>query len=245
MKKKTLGILVLVFAAILVSLFLYCSFASPHKNTSDFNVINSTIPKKTLDCMTCHIRRTIPFNASDTINLNTCNDCHKPGVKFLVPISSGVHQYHQGNTSNLPPANYIERHSDIIISCDSCHVFAANQVTDCKVCHKGNSHVQRDVVCSNCHGYLSELFKHNTIKLVTHDKFGAASCTTMCHSDDKVSLKLFNDIPVQITEAPTLCHQCHFEAYNDWNTGTHHSANPVNQTCVDCHNPHDPKVKPT
>jgi hypothetical protein len=228
-----LMILILIISSIIVYFYLF-----PHvKDTSDFYATNETIPKKTLDCMTCHTRGTVSFKANDTINLKICNDCHKEGLDFLVVISSGVHKYHQGNISNLPPANYIERHTEIIISCDSCHVFTPNQITDCKVCHKGNDHVKKDVVCSNCHGYISELFIHNTVKLVTHDKFGDKSCVVMCHSEDKVSLRLFNNIPVPITESQRLCKQCHYGTYNDWTGGLHYS----NQTCVDCHNPHNPK----
>ncbi len=226
------GVLLLI-AALLVNL------VRPN-NASEDDLSNSTIKvstQKTLDCTTCHTGQAT-FKARDTINRVTCNNCHKEDTELLIPAGSEVHKFHEGNLSMLPQADYIERHKiDTGVSCDSCHVFAPSKTPECGRCHKGNDHVSRkEGICSSCHGYLNEPFKHDRIELVTHDKFGEKSCSGMCHSDDRVSLRLINNVPVPIADSSRLCRQCHYGVYNSWKEKNHFSV----QTCVDCHDPHDP-----
>ncbi len=237
--KIKFGIVIAILGFCLLIIALLMNFwklqSSIEDELTNFTVVPS---KKSLDCMTCHTKQ-VTFRAKDTINQNTCNNCHKEDVEFLVPVGAGVHNFHKGNISLLPSANYIERHKeDIAVSCDACHIFVSTEIPDCRQCHKGNDHVSRtDKACSSCHGYLNELFKHNSINLVTHDKFGQKSCSAMCHSDDRVSLRLINNVPISIADSSRLCKQCHYGVYNDWAKKSHFSV----QTCTDCHNPHDPE----
>jgi hypothetical protein len=231
---RNVVVIFLVFMLVLI-LGVYAVLNSyTVESKSTFNATSTaslTLPKMTLDCMSCHTSGTVSFKAVSTIDRTTCNACHREDTDL--PLVDIVHKYHLGNISNLPKLDYVERHSDIILSCDSCHIFRTDTSPECKKCHQGNDHVSStDKPCVSCHGYLTELFKHNTVQLKTHDIFGNASCTVMCHSEDKFSLQLFNGAIIFISDPIKLCKQCHST------TAKTHFSDVI---CVDCHNPHDPK----
>lgn len=192
--------------------------------------------KKIAECTKCHTRGQ-SVNAEDTLGKDVCYNCHKKGVEFLVPISSEIHKFHDGNSSVLPEADYLSRHKEDIGSCDSCHVYTRERPTECKRCHGVGSHVRTDKMCVSCHNLTSNLYRHKFIELQTHDIFSNRSCD-MCHSKDKISLQLANGIPVPFTAASRLCKQCHFGIYDAWSNKGHIDT----VECTICHNPHSPKL---
>ncbi len=182
------------------------------------------------DCKTCHTAGQTGVSAVDTIQKSACYQCHREDIEFSIPISAQVHTYHSGNSSVLPLLDYRARHKINTSDCSDCH-----RVLDCTRCHVAGVHIENAGDCKSCHGPVSDLFKHPSIKLVTHDIFGARSCT-MCHSKDKMNLEKANGAVVPISTASILCKQCHFGLYSDWSGGKHHSR----EECTACHNPHSP-----
>lgn len=75
-----------------------------------------------------------------------------------------------------------------------------------------------------------------------------------CHDDQNLELLQTRDgRQVKLMESPALCGSCHGPTYRDWEAGAHgrtggyweRTAGPMKrQICVDCHNPHHPKIPP-
>lgn len=195
-----------------------------------------------LDCTKCHVTGQSPFIAKDTINRSSsCYNCHREDIDFLADTNSKqVHKYHEGNTSILPGypsgVDYSTRHKEILGDCSDCHVYQSGKPPECTRCHSGNHIEEKKGLCLNCHVNIDNLFRHDIIKLQTHNIFGNNSCR-MCHSSDKIALELANGIRISITQSSNLCKQCHEGIYRDWKNGNHISS----IECVICHNPHSPK----
>ena len=75
-----------------------------------------------------------------------------------------------------------------------------------------------------------------------------------CHDEHNLLLLQTRDgHEVKLEESPRLCGSCHGPTYRDWEGGAHGRTggywNPAlgelrRQICVDCHNPHSPKIPP-
>jgi hypothetical protein len=75
-----------------------------------------------------------------------------------------------------------------------------------------------------------------------------------CHDEQNLELLQARDgRQIKLVESPLLCGSCHGPTYRDWEAGAHgrtggywdRSAGPMKrQICVDCHNPHRPKIPP-
>ncbi len=73
-----------------------------------------------------------------------------------------------------------------------------------------------------------------------------------CHDEQNLELLQTRDgHQVKLAESPALCGSCHGPTYRDWEAGAHgrtggfwnRPAGPIKrQICVDCHNPHSPKI---
>ena len=73
-----------------------------------------------------------------------------------------------------------------------------------------------------------------------------------CHDEQNLSLLQTRDgHEVKLEDSPRLCGSCHGPTYRDWEAGAHgrtggqwnpQSAGFTRQICVDCHNPHSPKI---
>lgn len=239
-RKKMAVIIVIGFFLILVTSYLLLHKETYRYGISDLN--NYLENKKFPECQMCHASGQQTVVAKNTINLRTsCYVCHREDIGFFIPISKQVHIYHQGDTSILPgypkEIDYSTRHKDILGSCETCHVYTSDKPPTCTRCHSGD-HVnsKKGIDCLSCHGDINNLFKHNDIKLETHNIFGNESCN-MCHSPDKIVLELANNGRVSITTSSKLCKQCHSGVYKDWSQGNHF----YSMECIYCHNPHSPK----
>lgn len=236
-KKRSLKLIfIIVIIGILLSISGYYIFF----NEKDEYIIKVHKEKKDiLICANCHVEEQSSVAAKDTISTNACYKCHKEGIE--IPISVSVHIYHQGDLSiiNTSQSDYIKRHKESPGECDNCHVYTRTNPPDCRRCHVMGDHMDnnRNSDCLSCHESINDLFKHPAIKLQTHNVFGDRSCT-MCHSPNKMNLEMANELPVFIDVPSKLCRQCHYQIYKEWSNKNHYSI----IECVDCHNPHSPKV---
>ena len=75
-----------------------------------------------------------------------------------------------------------------------------------------------------------------------------------CHDEQNLELLQTRDgRQIKLAESPPLCGSCHGPTYRDWEAGAHGrtggywsktAGEPHRQICVDCHNPHAPKIPP-
>jgi len=75
-----------------------------------------------------------------------------------------------------------------------------------------------------------------------------------CHDEQNLELLQARDgRQIKLVDSPLLCGSCHGPTYRDWEAGAHgrtggywdRAAGPIKrQICVDCHNPHRPKIPP-
>ena len=75
-----------------------------------------------------------------------------------------------------------------------------------------------------------------------------------CHDEQNLELLQARDgRQIKLAESPPLCGSCHGPTYRDWEAGAHgrtggywnRAAGPIKrQICVDCHDPHRPKIPP-
>ena len=111
--------------------------------------------------------------------------------------------------------------------------------------------------CSNCHSQSLEVMQANRDPnqrkahwdiQVVHAKEETMQCVT-CHPGDQMDkLASLTGRLLEIDESFKLCGQCHSTQRKDWEGGAHGKelngwAPPrVAQTCVNCHNPHQPAI---
>ncbi|MFY0686013.1 MAG: hypothetical protein JXQ90_02550 [Cyclobacteriaceae bacterium] len=108
--------------------------------------------------------------------------------------------------------------------------------------------------CSNCHDQDIETLKaenkgakgaHWHVEIV-HADFATMNCAT-CHNMDRPDvLTSLSGKPIDFNHSYKQCSQCHSTQYKDWKGGAHGKSLAgwvpprVSQTCVGCHNPHQP-----
>ena len=110
----------------------------------------------------------------------------------------------------------------------------------CTSCHAGRAIVMTEKRIGDA---------HQNIKPV-HPKQTGAECAT-CHAAENVAqLALVNGKRATMDESYRLCGQCHFSQVNAWAGGGHGKrldgwqGRRIVMACTDCHDPHDPAVKP-
>lgn len=110
--------------------------------------------------------------------------------------------------------------------------------------------------CSSCHtGVRLTMAAHRVpdahanIRPVHPEQTGALCAT--CHArEDVARLALLRGARATLDESYRLCGQCHFRQVEAWAGGGHGKrldgwqGRRVVMACTDCHDPHDPAVKP-
>ncbi|WP_196890811.1 cytochrome c3 family protein [Aureivirga marina] len=134
--------------------------------------------------------------------------------------------------------------------CNKCHAVSidelkskgGNFVTPKDKAHEGVT--AKD--CKSCHEYLKK--SHWNISL-NHADDNAMNCAT-CHNQDEMNnLSSLTNKNINFNNSYQICSQCHSTQFNEWKNGAHGKqltgwGEPkVRQTCVGCHNPHDPAIK--
>jgi hypothetical protein len=121
---------------------------------------------------------------------------------------------------------------------------------DCYACHsKGKPPTLRFDAQQN----LIVPKEHEDI-VMHHGSHGRNNNCFNCHNEQNLELLQTRDgHEVKLAESPRLCGSCHGPTYRDWEAGAHgrtggywdRSAGPMKrQICVDCHDPHHPKIPP-
>ena len=110
--------------------------------------------------------------------------------------------------------------------------------------------------CSECHTVPLNKMKdlpggkkaHWNIKM-NHAGTETMNCETCHNGHDMDLLKTVTNQDVDFNLSYKVCSQCHSDQFKDWKGGAHGKrlggwAPPrVSNTCVNCHNPHDPHIK--
>ncbi len=121
---------------------------------------------------------------------------------------------------------------------------------DCYACHeKGKPPVLRFDAQHN----LIIPQEHKDI-VMGHGSHNRNNNCFNCHDEQNLELLQTRDgRQIKLSESPSLCGSCHGPTYRDWEAGAHgrtggywdRTAGPIKrQICVDCHNPHHPKIPP-
>jgi uncharacterized CHY-type Zn-finger protein len=121
---------------------------------------------------------------------------------------------------------------------------------DCYACHeKGKPPVLRFDAQQNI-----VVPKEHEDVVMGHGSHNRNNNCFNCHDEQNLELLQTRDgRHVKLAESPSLCGSCHGPTYRDWEAGAHgrtggywdRAAGPIKrQICVDCHNPHRPKIPP-
>ncbi len=110
--------------------------------------------------------------------------------------------------------------------------------------------------CSDCHDGVEVEINPAIRELMVHDEIellhggGRFWCLT-CHSEkDRDHLASLKQQPISFDEPFLLCGQCHFQRQRDYFRGAHGKrleswrGERKIAVCTECHNPHDPRIKP-
>lgn len=110
--------------------------------------------------------------------------------------------------------------------------------------------------CSSCHAGRAVTMTdkrigdaHQNIRPV-HPKQTGATCSSCHAADDVAELSLVGGKRAGLDQSYRLCGQCHFLQVQAWAGGGHGKrldgwqGRRVVMACTDCHDPHDPAVKP-
>jgi len=121
---------------------------------------------------------------------------------------------------------------------------------DCYICHeKGKPPPLRFDTSQN----LIIPTEHSNITM-QHGRHNRNNNCFNCHDEHNLELLQTRDgHEVKLAESPPLCGSCHGPTYRDWEAGVHGRTGGYwdralgefkRQICVDCHNPHQPKIPP-
>jgi hypothetical protein len=110
--------------------------------------------------------------------------------------------------------------------------------------------------CSDCHADMKTNEKrrelkefHEDIKIINHNE-KERWCLDCHDSENRDMLRLASGKLVSFKESYYLCGQCHGTIYRDWKAGVHGrrtgqwNGKKLYRSCVNCHNPHQPRFKP-
>lgn len=195
-------------------------------------------------CRSCH-GTVMPIpKESITKDCSACHGMHATEPQPIIREPTEVHSRH------TIAGKYVSQSS-----CQICHQSPIN----CTKCH--NSHdlesIKRAVLpktvnntqnisvklplCTDCHGNLPQPKGHeNFRKALASSKHQWMKCDT-CHLNPSMGTRYefrlhFKDLfIVPIDNSINLCKICHSSQYEIMNENIHGT---VNNTCIDCHNPH-------
>ena len=119
---------------------------------------------------------------------------------------------------------------------------------DCYACHeKGKPPTLRFDANHN----LIVPKEHSDI-VMAHGRHNRNNNCFNCHDEQNLLVLQTRDgRELKLEESPGLCGSCHGPTYRDWEAGAHGRTGgywnatlgpPHRQICVDCHNPHSPKI---
>jgi hypothetical protein len=146
------------------------------------------------------------------------------------------------NTQFLDTATFRKSYAQLILEKADLSDF------DCYACHeKGKPPVLR----FDAQQKLIVPKEHSDVEM-HHGSHNRNNNCFNCHNEQNLELLQTRDgRQIKLAESPPLCGSCHGPTYRDWQGGAHgrtggyweRSAGPMKrQICVDCHDPHHPKI---
>ncbi|WP_405206598.1 cytochrome c3 family protein [Aquimarina sp. LLG6339-5] len=108
--------------------------------------------------------------------------------------------------------------------------------------------------CTECHSKPVSELKGTEFKkahwdiVIEHANQKTMNCLSCHNSNDMNNLKSLTGATIDFNRSYKLCAQCHSNQFEDWKGGAHGKniggwADPrAAMTCVNCHNPHKPKI---
>ncbi|AXT55187.1 cytochrome C [Aquimarina sp. MMG015] len=108
--------------------------------------------------------------------------------------------------------------------------------------------------CTECHSKPVEELKGVALKkahwdvVLEHANQEIMNCNTCHNGNDMDNLQSLTGKTIDFNRSYQLCAQCHSSQFEDWKGGAHGKniggwAKPrAAMTCVNCHNPHKPKI---
>ncbi len=163
---------------------------------------------------------------------------------------SNIHKVQKHNT----PINYKMSSENFIIE-DSLSLVKA-KISNHDVLIRNRKSKITSFECSKCHSepleniaskQIGKKNSHWNIELNHTDIMTCSSCHDT--KDNLDNLKDINGAKIDFNHSYKLCSQCHSSQFEDWKGGAHGKRLSawvpprVSYTCVECHNPHDPKFK--
>ena len=119
---------------------------------------------------------------------------------------------------------------------------------DCYACHEKN---KPPILRFDTNQNLVVPQEHSDV-VMAHGRHGRNNNCFNCHNERNLLLLQTRDgRELKLEECPPLCGSCHGPTYRDWEAGAHgrtsgfwdRSAGEFKRAiCVDCHNPHNPKI---
>jgi Cytochrome c3/Doubled CXXCH motif (Paired_CXXCH_1) len=127
-------------------------------------------------------------------------------------------------------------HSDVEqVTCEQCHVENMTIVVPLQYDNGRAMEAHFNETCRNCH---ADIYSANSIHsaVAAAGQVNAPLCTD-CHGSHEVQSPA-----VPPSRILTTCGRCHTTVYQDFLAGKHNAADPLTQTCADCHIPHEGHV---
>lgn len=156
-------------------------------------------------------------------------------IGTIAGVSAGIPTDDRADSSSVGPITDEQSAShdeNISVSCNSCHTYVETNTTRRKVPVQDPDHNfdlnHDDLWCLSCHATEDR------------NKLRLANGTTIPYENEQFI-------------SDNLCKQCHGPTYKKWQDQIHGTwngswENPTpKQSCIDCHNPHDPdfdKIEP-
>ena len=124
-------------------------------------------------------------------------------------------------------------HSDVEqVTCEQCHVDNATILVSLPYDNGRAMEAHFNETCGNCHAdVVNAKGIHSAV--AASGQVNAPLCTD-CHGSHEMQAP---NVPPQ--RVNTVCSRCHTGVYQDFQAGKHNAADPLTQTCADCHTPHE------
>lgn len=262
-KGGNLGHRLTVLSGVFVSMFLILILANAASAVLDCSMCHKTAPGsgaiKAIDTIEISGKTCLKCHNPDYPPKSIGYDTH---LAHIGKYSASV-DYLKRHPKAANSVNCDNCHMNIGENCRNCHIKNIPHMepplgNSCKGCHgKLDKLFQHSTINLQVHN----IFNVN----------GTKACAMCHNPDNMASLKLASGDTVGMKDSYRLCFQCHSGYYNSWNLGQHYSNNSTipsekeiklknnmgtdvqeirsgweskwrqENTCVNCHNPHNPR----
>ena len=177
------------------------------------------------NCIMCHQDKDLNGYTRDSLQVSlTVNE---QAFNQSVHGQAGVLCVGCHTTFTTYPHSEVEQ-----VTCEQCHVDNATIVVSLPHDNGREMEAHFNETCRNCH---EDIYSANSIHtaVAASGQVNAPLCTD-CHGSHEVQSPAVP--PERIN---TTCSRCHTAIYEDFQANQHFFADPLTQTCADCHVPHE------